>query len=51
MERMVDGEVAFVPSYCNTAISFDVFVILAAKKISCYHETTNGERLSSSSSK
>lgn len=30
MKRMIDGVVAFVPSYCNTVISFYMFIVLAA---------------------
>lgn len=30
MKRMIDGAVAFVPSYCNTVISFYMFIVLAA---------------------
>ena len=38
MTRMIDGVVAVVPSYCYTVISFYMFIVLEAKKISCYYE-------------
>lgn len=50
MKRMIGGVVAFVPSCCNTVFSFYIefrFIVLAVpffpKKISCYHETVNGD--------